>query len=1201
MADFIGQQFGNYRLLRLLGQGAFASVYLAEHCYLEILAPVKVLNVKIDAKTRTSFLSEARTIAHLQHPHIVRVNDFGFQEQMPYLVMEYMPNGTLRTLYPKGTQLPFEEIVSYTKQIAAALDYAHEQHVIHRDIKPENILLNAKKEAVLSDFGLAVVQRTLESLSTQEPAGTPRYMAPEHIQGKPCAASDQYALGVMVYEWLAGEPPFLGPGIAVFGQHLHQLPPSLCARLPGLRPAVEDAVFGALAKNPVQRFGSASDFALALEEACSATQPLTGSVSTENNSQELDDPTQPMDVVRVAHQPASVRSIVQTVSPIANPHQLIAQRPSTPVSVMCVCAPVDQALLEQWEAHLRPLEQSGAIAVWSEDHLLAGSPRQEQIDAHLAQVHLIILLLSADFFSSEDCIALMHQAIFQQRNRGIQVVPLLLRPVEWQVSPLAPLSRMPSNGPAVTAWSNTDVAFDWCVRDLCRLLGLPVTSSLRSQQAPFPSMHHQNRMRLLRRVRSFWIEDVLEHALHGAELIPLELQTQPDVVTNAWHQVIPQSETTPLRPLPMGRSITQVYDAADGELLILGAPGAGKTTQLLELAKDLLERAEGDERHPMPIVFNLSSWSTKQRSLADWLVEELVSRYQVPRKLGQTFIEDGQILPLLDGLDEVPPKERTACIEAINRYRQEHGLLPLVVCSRIADYLAQTARLQLDSAVAIQPLTAQQIDTYLLHGGKPLQVLQVALRQDAELLELARVPLMLNILAQAYQGQPLNAEVLTGSPSARQRYIFTTYVQRMLERRGVAKPYIREQTIRWLAYLARQMKRQGQTVFYIERMQPDWLEDQRSRKRYPHLVYGLTFALIGALCLGPAGGGLYSLSSDVGGLLAGTLVLGLISASLFGLPNGLIAERPSVKRSDGRNRWSWRRLGERMGRALINGCLVGLLIGLPISLLALQQEKGQNTFAFALAIVAIYSFLGGLVSLLIDGILGIQTTEIRPTETYVWSWTRMGHQFLKFAGLGLLAAFLLWLLIAVYEGLYLWIVTEMKSWLMILQNVWVQELDITKAVAPFLVFLVLLSGLSGALTGGVASNMLNERHLIKPNQGIRLSALHSVLIGTASLLIGGVVGGLLAVVVTHNITNTNIMLTYGLVLGSLVGLVNGLRSGGVACIQHVALRWLLRETGKLPWNYARFLDYAAERVLLRKVGGGYIFIHRLLLEYFASL
>ncbi len=1199
MTDYTGRQFGNYRLLRLLGHGAFTSVYLAEHCYLEILAAVKVLNVKIDAKTRASFLSEARTIAHLQHPHIVRVNDFGFQEQIPYLTMEYMPNGTLRTQHPKGTQLPFEEIVSYVKQIAAALDYAHEQRVIHRDIKPENILLNDKKEAVLTDFGIAVVERTIDTSSSQNQADTPLYMAPEQIQRHPCPASDQYALGVMVYEWLAGEPPFPGPGIAVLGQHLHQLPPSLCARLPELHPAVEDAVFRALAKNPGQRFGSASDFAIALEEACFATQPLARSVSPESNSHELDDPTQPMYVVRAVHQSAPVRSIVQTASPFAKPHQLIAQRPSTPVSVTCVCAPVDRALLEQWEAHLRPLEQSGTITVWSENHILAGSPRQEQIDAHLAQAHLVILLLSADFFSSEDCMVLMHQAIFQQRNRGMQVVPLLLRPVEWQISPLASLPCIPSNGPAVTAWSNKDMAFDWCARDLCRLFGLPVTSSLRPQQAPLSSMHHQNRMRLLRRVRSFWIEGVLEHSLHGAELITLELQTQPDVVANAWHQVIQQTETTP-RTLPIGMSITQVYDAVDGELLILGAPGAGKTTQLLELAKDLLERAEGDERYPMPIVFNLSSWSARQQRLADWLVEELVSRYQVPRKLGQTFVEDDQILPLLDGLDEVTPKERTACIEAINRYRQEHGLLPLVVCSRIADYLAQTARVQLDSAVAIQPLTAQQIDTYLTYGGKPLQALRIALRQDAELLELARMPLMLNILAQVYQGQPLNAEVLTGSTSARQRYIFTTYVQRMLERRSMARLYTKEQTVHWLAYLARQMKQHGQTVFYIERMQPDWLEDQWSRKRYPHLVYGLIFALIGSLCLGPAGARLFVPSHNIGGFLVAVPFFGLVCASFFGALNGLLAGTPPVKKANGRTRWSWQRMWEGIARALLNGCLVGLLIGLPFSLLALQQQKGQSTFALAIVIVVVYSFLGGLVSLLIDGILSIQTTEIRPTETFVWSWTRMGRQFLKFVGLGLLASFILWLLIAVYDGLYLWMVTGMKSWLMILRTVLVQELGITKALAPFIVSLVLLSGLSGGFTGGMSSNVLNERNLTKPNQGIRFSALHSALIGTVSLLIGGIVGGLLVGVVTHNITNINIMLTYGLVFGSLVGLVNGLRSGGIACIQHVALRWLLRETGSLPWDYARFLDYAAERVLLRKVGGGYIFIHRLLLEYFAS-
>src|SRR5216110_3257989 len=274
MTDRVGQQLGNYRLLRMLGQGAYAAVYLAEHQYLERLAAIKVLHVRMEPGTHKSFLREARTIAQLHHPHIVSVHDFGFEDQTPYLVMEYIQGGTLRSLYPRGAHVPFEQILTYTKQIASALDYAHEKHVIHRDVKPENILLNAKHEAVLSDFGVAVVQSALDSLSMQDPLGTPIYMAPEQIRHKPCAASDQYALGVMVYEWLCGVPPFHGPIFDVFNQHVSKSPPSLCVRLPQLSPAVEDAVFGALAKDPEQRFVSVTDFAMVLSEAFFATQSL---------------------------------------------------------------------------------------------------------------------------------------------------------------------------------------------------------------------------------------------------------------------------------------------------------------------------------------------------------------------------------------------------------------------------------------------------------------------------------------------------------------------------------------------------------------------------------------------------------------------------------------------------------------------------------------------------------------------------------------------------------------------------------------------------------------------------------------------------------------------------------------------------------------------------------------------------------------
>src|SRR5262249_7274740 len=151
-----------------------------------------------------------------------------------------------------------------------------------------------------------------------------------------------------------------------------------------------------------------------------------------------------------------------------------------------------------------------------------------------------------------------------------------------------------------------------------------------------------NRQRFLRKVRAFWITGVLEHSLHGAALLALGLQEQPDAVANP-RQLVLQHPAGALYPLPAGTRSTQVYDAADGELLIMGAPGSGKTTLLLELTRELLARAEREKQHPLPVVVTLSSWAAKQQPLADWLVEELMSTYQVPRKLGQAWIDADQI------------------------------------------------------------------------------------------------------------------------------------------------------------------------------------------------------------------------------------------------------------------------------------------------------------------------------------------------------------------------------------------------------------------------------------------------------------------------------------------------------------------------------------------------------------------------------
>ncbi len=271
MAECIGQQFGNYRLIKLLGQGGFAEVYLGEHIYLKTYAALKILQMRLANDVLESFLGEARTIASLEHPHIVRVLECGVEKQTPFLVMNYAQGGSLRQHCPRGTRLRVEELVHYTKQIASALQYAHVRKFIHRDIKPENILLGKNNEALLSDFGLVLIAQSTGSQTTQEMAGTIPYMAPEQLQGRPRPASDQYALAIVAYECLSGERPFQGSFAEIASQHVLMPPPPLYGRIAGVSRDVESVIFTALTKDPEQRFASVAAFAVALEQACRVT------------------------------------------------------------------------------------------------------------------------------------------------------------------------------------------------------------------------------------------------------------------------------------------------------------------------------------------------------------------------------------------------------------------------------------------------------------------------------------------------------------------------------------------------------------------------------------------------------------------------------------------------------------------------------------------------------------------------------------------------------------------------------------------------------------------------------------------------------------------------------------------------------------------------------------------------------------------
>lgn len=259
------KQLGNYHNLQLLGRGGLADVFLGEHIYLRSKAAIKVL--RADLTDTNALLEEARIAVELIHPNIVRILDYGIEDATPYIVMAHAPRGSIHAYYPVGSRLPFKRICNYVKQVASAVQYIHNKGLIHGDIKSENLLLGPQKEVWLSDFGITT---SIYSYSpTMATWGTVSHMAPELLRqpSRPCFASDQYALAVVIYEWLCGELPFIGTKEEIVRQHLFSQPPSLCAKLPDIPEAVEDVVFKALSKNPYERFESVQDFADALCDA----------------------------------------------------------------------------------------------------------------------------------------------------------------------------------------------------------------------------------------------------------------------------------------------------------------------------------------------------------------------------------------------------------------------------------------------------------------------------------------------------------------------------------------------------------------------------------------------------------------------------------------------------------------------------------------------------------------------------------------------------------------------------------------------------------------------------------------------------------------------------------------------------------------------------------------------------------------------
>jgi DNA polymerase III delta prime subunit len=471
----------------------------------------------------------------------------------------------------------------------------------------------------------------------------------------------------------------------------------------------------------------------------------------------------------------------------------------------------------------------------------------------------------------------------------------------------------------------------------------------------------------------------LKDSLEMQARIALDLHTLPAAVApqHRLHLYGP----TRSRAIPLGTPIHQVFDDMGGELLILGAPGAGKTTLLLELARVLVARAQVNPTHPIPVVVNLASWPQHAHKREQgkeqvfllqqwhqWLLDAIHTAAGVSKRVAAQLITVRHLLLLLDGLDEVAEGKRAACIAAINAYCSDQRPLRLVVCSRTAEYKEAGVRLELTEAVEIVPLTFPQVEAALADMPKAVGVL-MALRDDSLLRALLTTPLMLNVILLAYAGQPL-PQVQVQTVDEWQSVLFTAYVRRMFQQRW-SVPYVPQDIIERLRWLAAQMQHDTMTEFLLEDLQPHWLP---SRWRY-HVITSLGSGMVGGLI----GWGL--------GWMSGGPVVAMVVGSVFALGGMLLGAAHGEITLEEQVSWSRQRMAQQRWSIFGYG-LVGALLG---------TGFGVVIPAWGVVACQIAGVLTGIVGRLALALatsrdIARLTFRTRPTEGIRASW-RNGVQY----------------------------------------------------------------------------------------------------------------------------------------------------------------------------------------------------------------
>jgi DNA polymerase III delta prime subunit len=486
------------------------------------------------------------------------------------------------------------------------------------------------------------------------------------------------------------------------------------------------------------------------------------------------------------------------------------------------------------------------------------------------------------------------------------------------------------------------------------------------------------------------VDNQLAQSLHrvvDAELLNLGKVLEPHQVRNRWIMEEKSIQTHPPTPLPPEMTIAEVFELPEvgQKLLILGEPGSGKTTTLLELTQNLVERALEDTNAPIPVLVNLSSWKDPQQKIFDWFLGELKSNYGLRQELGGQFLRQNQLLPCFDGLDEVAPIRQEACAVELNNWltgNAEHQSMGVVVCCRREEYeKIVRKRLFLENSVALQPLSDAQIEAYLnqFRVGSVWESVQAS----PQLQDLLRKPLFLAVFGFVAPRFDFEEWQRRTTDDQRVEYLFDCYWDVAMKRALVdaksqddgilSKTYGKKKlpdckkVRRVLVFAAQAMKEESQTELLIAKIQPTWLRNERKQRLYRSIV-GLTVGLMVGPMVGLSGGLSFGLSF---GLRVG-LMVGLVG--LVGLSGGLNTIEPveaiKIPTSCQDLRENLSSLKKYLKVGLMVGPILGLIQGL-VSWLIGGLKAGLILGLILWLILALgwllVGFFGGLLFWLIRG------------------------------------------------------------------------------------------------------------------------------------------------------------------------------------------------------------------------------------------